>query len=951
MVKTVSRLFMMTKPAMKNLKPIKKSEIALSLKILVPTGLMFLLFVYFSYFVVLPFVQAYLMHQKREMLRSMSTAVSSLFDEYRKKAESGDMSDHEARTRALEALRSMRFGPEGKDYFWVNDLSVVVLMHPYQPELVGKSLRDFTDATGRRVFNDAVDMLNRSGEGFADYLWQWQDDPSRIVPKLSYLKLYQPWGWVLGTGLYVEDVHTEIAALTRNLLWLLTGVVVVSLLFCFYVFQQALAVDGKRRRAERINTVLIRISNAVNTTFDLEALYPSIHQSLGEIINVPNFFIALVDRETGSIAFPYYQDEVDQDYPVIEDVHRSGSLTARVIHTAEPVLSSREETLAWARSQGMPPTGTPAELWLGVPLKIKNEVIGVMAIQSYTHPDHFDDTDVDVFVSVSDQVAVAIERRRNETALRNSFRQYRMLAENHRDVVVSLSPSGMVTYCSPAIKAFGGYEPAEAIGRHISAYFADTWEKERGLRQFAHMVENHLAGNFEMKFKPKSKAPFSVEIGLNVMVEAGRVVSVMCVMRDISERKAAELQLKQARDALEVRVRERTEELVKINVRLENEIHGHEHTERILRESEEKYRSLVENIPDVIYSTDDRGHIVTVNNPAENFFGYRTEEVLGRRFVDFLHPADHLVVSDAFDRAIASQTELTKGLRGRMTAKDGSTRWVEVNMRRQFNADGRIERTDGVLRDVTQTKMLQEKLIQSERLAATGQLAASIAHEINSPLQGVTSLLNVIRREYGEDGNLVGHLDLIKGAFTSIRNTVKNLLDLNRPGKEKNQPLRLNDIIEQTGALVKSYLKDHRVRLHLSLPPDLPVMMGSPQQIGQVFMNLINNAVEAMNADPEYEDRRITIRAAVDSDQIAIHVADTGPGISEEDMSRLFDAFFTRKKKMGMGVGLAICHRIIEDHGGAISVRNRPGRGAEFTVRLPVNGGRDTGRINLLQGG
>jgi len=786
------------------------SEFALSVKILIPTALMFLLFIYFSYFIVLPRVENQLMDQKKQMLRSLGAAAWHLLDFYNQKIIRGEMTVAAAHSSALAMVASLRFGTDGKDYFWIQDLKSVVLMHPYLPQWIGKALVSHDDPATRQAFANAIDLVNQSGEGFIDYQWQWQDDPSRIAPKLSYVKLYKPWGWVLGTGFYVEDVRSEIARLTRQLFGLLIGVVVVALLFCFYVYQQASAIETQRRRAEEINRVLINISNAVNTTFDLVALYQFIHRSLGDIIDVTNFFIALYDRDTHAISFPYYRDEMDVSYPVIANIYRSGSLTAQVIRKATTVLATRDDILAWAASQEASPVGTLAASWLGVPLKSKNEVIGVMATQSYTHADHFDETDVEVFASVSDHVAVAIQR------------------------------------------------------------------------------------------------------------------------------KAYEMQLKEARDVLELRVRERTEALVSINTRLENEIRKHEQTEQILRESEEKYRTLMENIPDVVYSTDDLGNIVTVNNPTEIFFGYRPEEILGRSFASFLHPEDLKTVSEQFLEAVANRTELTKGLQGRVVAKDGGIHWVEVNLRRQFDDNGRFLRTNGVLRDVTHTKLLQDKLIHSERMAATGELAASIAHEINSPLQGVTSLLNVIRREYGGNEDLAGYLDVIKGAFTSISKTVKNLLDLNRPGKEKNQPMHIQDIIVQTGVLVKGYLKDHSVQLVLDLPSDLPVIMGSPQQLGQVFMNLITNAVESINTDPAYKDRRIHIEAATADRQIVIRVTDTGTGIAETDIAHIFDAFFTSKKKMGMGVGLAICHRIIEDHNGTIEVHNQPERGAVFILRLPV---------------
>lgn len=722
----------------------------------------------------------------------------------------------------------------------------------------------------------------------------------------------------------------------RLLAGTILAVTAVVLLAGGYLLRRVMAIDARSRRVERINRVLIGISGVVNATFDLDALYPSVHRSLGDIIDVTNFFIALYDRKANAIRFPYYRDQVDTAYPTIENIEHSGALTAKVILSRQPVHSTRAQTLAWARQQGAPVAGTVPAVWLGVPLKIKNEVIGVMATQHYHRATMYDETDVAVMVSVSDQVAIAIERRQREAALRQSVRQYRILAENHRDVVVAISPEGRLTYCSPAIREFGGYEPAEVIGRHFSDFFADPVEMNRGVRSFTSMVRKHRTGNFEMLFKARHDVSFPVEVGLKPMVQSGAVVSVMCVMRDISERKAAEIQLKHARDALEIRVRERTDALVKINEQLEDEVRKHQLTERVLRVSEQKHRTLMENIPDVIYSTDAQGKIVTVNNPSENFFGYRTEDVLGRHFSLFLHPEDRRYFAGLVEKAIADRIELTKGFQGRLVAKDGSTCWVEANLRRQFDAEGRYVRTDGVLRDITHTRMLQERLIRSERLAATGQLAASIAHEINSPLQGVTSLLNVIRREYGGDADLVAHLDLIKGAFNSIRNTVKNLMDLNRPGKERNQPIYIQAILGQTGALVKSYLRDNGVLLHLDLPADLPVTMGSPQQLGQVFMNLINNAVEAMGANPQSVEKSITIKATLEDNQLVVRVCDTGTGISEEDMGNLFDAFFTRKKRMGMGVGLSICHRIIEDHSGTITVSNRKPRGAEFTIRLPA---------------
>ena len=251
-----------------------------------------------------------------------------------------------------------------------------------------------------------------------------------------------------------------------------------------------------------------------------------------------------------------------------------------------------------------------------------------------------------------------------------------------------------------------------------------------------------------------------------------------------------------------------------------------------------------------------------------------------------------------------------------------------------------------VARDITNTKMLHNQLIRSERLAATGQLAASIAHEINSPLQGITALLNVIRTKHKKDKKLLEKLDLVKSAFESIRDTVRNLIDLNRPGKEKKQPMDINQVIENTSTLVRSYLTKSRVKINLNLKAQKSRLTASPQQMGQVFMNLINNAVESITGAPEFQEKlkqtpthsgEISIDTYNRHKEIVIKVKDTGLGFTKKDLEHIFDPFFTTKKTMGMGVGLSICHGIIEDHKGYIIAENNKSGGAVFTITLPLN--------------
>jgi len=240
-----------------------------------------------------------------------------------------------------------------------------------------------------------------------------------------------------------------------------------------------------------------------------------------------------------------------------------------------------------------------------------------------------------------------------------------------------------------------------------------------------------------------------------------------------------------------------------------------------------------------------------------------------------------------------------------------------------------LKKRDQQLREFT-----TRRIMESERLAHIGQLAAGVAHEINNPLQGIVTYSHLLLERAGTQNGLRESLEKIVKQANRCRDIIRGLLDFARQRKPDKRPSNVNRVLEECIALVDNQALFHNIRIVKNLAPDLPQVLMDPSQIQQVFMNMIINAAEAMNGTGQLT---ITTRHVPDEQAVEIEFTDTGHGIKEEDLDRIFDPFFTTKEVgHGTGLGLAISYGIVKEHRGTITVQSQEGQGATFTIRLPV---------------
>lgn len=418
-----------------------------------------------------------------------------------------------------------------------------------------------------------------------------------------------------------------------------------------------------QRRRERIRAATHRIAEAVDSADNLQALFRSVHEITGELMAANNFYIALRDAATGEISFPYFVDELEA--PPAPRQSRRG-LTEYVMRTGAMLHAPLEviETLAQAGEIEL--LGAPALDWLGAPLKIRDQIIGALVMQSYTHSGVFDQDAQDMLVFVSAQAALAIERKRAEQELRQSSQRYEDLV-NHVEGIVweADAQTFRFTFVSSQAERLLGY-PLE---RWLNE--PDFWQAH------IHADDREWAVNFCVAATRERR---DHDFEYRMLAADGRVVWLRDIVSVVVEN-------------------EQTVKLRGVMV----DITSHRASEAALRASEEKYRELVENINDIVFATDEQGMITYISPVIERLSGISVADILGRSFSEFVHPEDLPMLRESFQRTMSGQIE---PLEFRGISNTGDVRWLRSSSRTHLVGEAAVG-LRGVITDITERKQAE----------------------------------------------------------------------------------------------------------------------------------------------------------------------------------------------------------------------------------------------------
>jgi PAS domain S-box-containing protein len=351
--------------------------------------------------------------------------------------------------------------------------------------------------------------------------------------------------------------------------------------------------------------------------------------------------------------------------------------------------------------------------------------------------------------------------------------------------------------------------------------------------------------------------------------------------------------------------------------------------EEALKDSEEKFRGVFETSRDFTFISTIDGKILDNNEAVRDFFGYSFDEVRTMNIRDFYaHPEER----ERF-RDIVVKKGYVEGYELKLRKKDGTMIDGQVTVVTRKDRNGNVIGFQGSVRDVTERRKLERQLLQSEKLSTIGTMISGIAHELNNPLTSIIGNLQLLMRRDIPD-EIRGKLDIIFKESQRSARIVSGLLSFAQEHKPERRLTNVKDTIMESVKLKEYEMSASNIGIRLFLDDDLPETLCDPFQLQQVFINVINNARDAM---AEKGGGILAVRTSRDEDKIVIEFEDNGPGISEERLKRIFDPFFSTKEVgKGTGLGLSMAYGIIKEHGGTISVDSQPGTGTTFTIMLPI---------------
>jgi len=353
--------------------------------------------------------------------------------------------------------------------------------------------------------------------------------------------------------------------------------------------------------------------------------------------------------------------------------------------------------------------------------------------------------------------------------------------------------------------------------------------------------------------------------------------------------------------------------------------------EKELRRQEEFQRYLLESFPDLILVIDLNESFSFVSSRIRDLLGHKPEDLVGKKIGEL---PDHSSAFAALYRDVSSGRRLFGFCEYEANHRDGSLRTMRASASPLFDAESKVNGVIVSVRDISVEKKLEQQIIQSERLAAMGQMIGGFAHELNNPL---TSILGVSELLQDTDIPEASRKQLVMLQQQARRATeiVQNLMYFSRPPLPGKTEINIAELVQRTLHLHAYSLRKNNITVDFLPESPLPHVTGDPHQIMQVFLNLVMNAEQAIR---EVRDRgTLRIRLGKDDDHLMVIFQDDGPGIPADILPKIFDPFYTTKRPgRGTGLGLSICKAILREHGGNVEVASGPGGGAVFMVYLPT---------------
>ena len=493
------------------------------------------------------------------------------------------------------------------------------------------------------------------------------------------------------------------------------------------------------------------------------------------------------------------------------------------------------------------------------------------------------------------------------TAARPTDALFRALIATAVDGIIVIDVKGTIEVYNAACERLFGYPADEAIGKNVKMLMPSPYHEEHDgyLSRYRVTGEKRIIGiGREVVGRRKDGATFPMYLSVGEGALEGQKIYVG-IIHNLTERKKSDA---------------------------------------ALIEREARLSSILDTGPDAIVTIDEIGRIESFNTAAVRLFGYSEDEIVGQN-VKVLMPSPYREEHDGYlaryrktgEKRIIGIGRIVVGQR-----RDGSTFPLELSVGEVWVGKRRL--FTGFIRDITERQGTEQRLqdLQSEllhvsRLSAMGQMASALAHELNQPLTAIMNYVKAATRTMNAlEGPQVGKarewMEKATNQTARAGQIIRHLRDFIEKRESSRTYENLNKVVEEAIALGLVGSADMNVKVHLELDPNVVAILIDKIQIQQVLINLIRNAIEAMQASPK---RDLTIRTEAQKDAVEVGVSDTGPGLSDDVAARLFQPFVTTKEK-GMGIGLTICQSIIEAHNGRIWASPNQAGGVEFRFRLPV---------------